>query len=166
MKIVEQVLLREAKQEDIPVLVAVIHCAFQEYQGRPDPPSGAHEVTIETIRQKMNKGGGIVAMINQEIVGCVLYEPAPDHIYLGRLAVLPPYRRRGIARKLIERAEHQAHALGYTRVRLGVRLALADNRTFFEQLGFRVLHYGSHAGHVEPTFVNLEKDVRSDAYSA
>ncbi len=154
-----QVSLREATAEDVSVLVAVIHAGFEEYRGRLDPPSGAHDESEETIRQKLIVGHAVLASVNQQVVGCVFYEPKDDHVYLGRLAVLPAYRRQGIARELIAWVEKQARLLGYTRVRLGVRVALPGNRAYFERLGYRVLNYGTHAGHTEPTFVDLEKEV-------
>ncbi len=155
----EGVLLREAKEEDVPALMAVIHAAFEEYRGRLDPPSGAHTETLETLRQKMHTSRAALAMINQEIIGCVFYQPTSDHVYLGRLAVLPPYRRQRVGRKLIAWVETQTRSLGHTRVRLGVRIALSDNQAYFEHLGYRVLNYGSHVGYIEPTYVNLEKDI-------
>ena len=158
-----QVSLREATAEDVPALVAVIHAGFEEYRGRLDPSSGAHGESEETIRQKLTVARAVLASVNQQVVGCVFYEPKGDHVYLGRLAVLPAYRRQGIARELIAWVERQALSLGYTRVRLGVRVALPGNRAYFERLGYRVLNYGTHAGYAEPTYVNLEKEVTQES---
>ncbi len=158
-----QVSLREATAEDVSALVAVIHAGFEEYQGRLDPPSGAHDESEGTVRQKLTVGCAVLASVNQRVVGCVFYEPKDDHVYLGRLAVLPAYRRQGIARELIAWVERQARSHGYTRVRLGVRVALPGNRAYFERLGYRVLNYGTHAGYTEPTFVDLEKDVSQES---
>ena len=151
--------LREATLEDVPSLVTVIHESFEEYRGRLDPPSGAHDESEESIRQKMTAAHAVVASIHHAIVGCAFYEPAGDHIYLGRLAVLPAYRRQGISRQLIAWVERETRALGFARVQLGVRLALPDNQAYFARLGYRVLSYGTHAGFVEPTFANMVKDV-------
>ncbi len=153
------ILLQQATEQDIPALLDVIHSSFAEYEGRLDPPAGAHHETVESLRLKMSQGGGFVAMVNQEIAGCVIFEREPDSLYLGRLAVLAPYRRRGIARALVNSVEQQARALGYRRVRLGVRVGLPDNRALFENLGYRVIGFGTHAGYTEPTYVHLVKDL-------
>ena len=151
--------LREATPEDIPALVQVIHAAFEEYRGILEPPSGAHSETAERIRAQLTSARAIMALGNQAIVGCVIFRPENDYVYLGRLAVLPQYRQRSIGSKLVARVEDQTRSLGLSRVRLGVRVALTANQEFFKRLGYRVVSYGSHAGYDKPTFVNLEKDI-------
>jgi GNAT superfamily N-acetyltransferase len=155
----DQVLLRQAKDDDIPTLVTLVHDAFEEYRGRLDPPSGAHADTTTTIGQRLHKGGAALALVNQQFAGCVFYEPRNDFIYLGRLAVLPAYRRFSVGRELVSWVEKQARTLGFTRVHLAVRVALSGNRAFFERLGYRMLDYGTHAGYAQPTFVNMEKEI-------
>ena len=154
-----EVLLRKASAEDAPSLSAVILAAFEEYRGHLDPPSGAHGQTVDAVRQKLVTAQAVVALVNHDIVGCAFYEPEGDHIYLGRVAVLPQFRRQGIGRKLIAWVEAQSRWLGYERVRLAVRVVLIDNRTLYERLGYCLHSYGTHAGYAEPTFVNLEKNV-------
>ena len=154
-----EVLIRAATAEDAPSLSAVILAAFEEFRGRLDPPSGAHNESVQAIEQKMTSAHAVVASIDQEIVGCAFYETEANHVYLGRVAVLPQYRRQRIGRKLVAWVEAQVRWLGYTHVRLAVRVALPDNRAFYERLGYRLHSYGTHAGYAEPTFVNLQKDV-------
>jgi predicted N-acetyltransferase YhbS len=153
----EGIILREGTAEDAPALSSVIQSAFEEYRGRLDPPSGAHDESLQAIRLKMTIARAVVASVDGDIVGCAFYEPESDHIYLGRLAVLTQYRRRGIGQKLVAWVEAQARMLGYTRVRLGVRVVLTGNRAFFERRGYRLHGSGRHVGHTEPTYWTLEK---------
>ena len=155
----DKVLLRQATAEDAYSLSAVIQAAFEEYRGRLDLPSGAHAETVQAVREKMVRAEAVVVSVDQNVVGCAFFEPEGDHIYLGRLAVLPQYRGQGIGQKLVAWVEGQARLRGYTRVRLGVRVGLTGNRAFFERQGYHLRSYGSHAGHAEPTYLNLEKDV-------
>jgi ribosomal protein S18 acetylase RimI-like enzyme len=155
----DQVSLRQAAAQDIPALVTVIHAGFEEYRGRLDPPSGAHDESEETVRQKLTVAHAVLASVNRQVVGCTFYELKNDYVYLGRLAVLPAHRRQGIARQLVAWVETQTRSIGYARVRLSVRVALTGNRAYFERLGYHVLDYGSHAGYAGPTYVNLEKDI-------
>lgn len=153
--------LREAVDEDVQTLVAVVRAAFEEYQGQLDPPSGAHSETVETFRQKLTTGHAAVVEIGGDIAGCVFYEAGNDFMYLDRLAVLPAYRRQGLGRKLIEYVEAQARTLGLKRMRLGVRVVLKGNRAYYERMGYRLAEYKSHAGHSEPTYALLEKEISS-----
>jgi predicted N-acetyltransferase YhbS len=151
--------LCEATDKDIPILVTVLRTAFEEYRDRLDPPSGAHSETVEKVRQKLTTARAVVAVVNQEIAGCVFYQPENDWMVLDRLAVLPPYRRRGLAKALISYVETQARALHLSRVRLGVRVVLRDNWAYYKRLGYYLVEYKAHKGYTEPTYVILEKQV-------
>ncbi len=59
------------------------------------------------------------------------------YLYVGRVAVLPAYRRRGVATALMAWCERLAARRGLREVRLGVRLTLPRNETFYARLGYR-----------------------------
>ena len=80
-----------------------------------------------------------------------------DGLYLGRLAVAPAWRGRGIARALVAAAEMAARRTGLPRVHLSTRLVLLDNRRLFAACGFVETTRDAHPGYAEPTFVNMEK---------
>jgi ribosomal protein S18 acetylase RimI-like enzyme len=150
-------MLREAVEDDLATALAVLHAAFEEYRAWLDPPSGVHRETVESLRGYLERGHLTLALLEQEIVGCVLYHAEESHMYFGRLSVLPAYRNRGIARMLIDRVEACAHDLGLRRVRLSVRVAQPHNRAYYERLGYRFLAARAHAGYAEPTYDVLEK---------
>jgi predicted N-acetyltransferase YhbS len=149
--------LRGATPQDIETLTAVIRASFEEYQGKLDPPSGAHAENGDAIREKMEKGGAILTFVDEVCAGGVLFSLQDDFLYLGRLAVLPAYRQQGIGQALTAAVEQKALTMGFEAVQLGVRIALPRNRAFFERLGYRVVAYHSHPGYSEPTFITLEK---------
>jgi len=149
--------LRAATEADLPRMVDVIRAAFAEYEDRLDPPSSNRRRTVESTRQELASGSALVATVEQDLVGCVLYFPKTDHMYLARLAVLPAYRGRGIARGLLAAVEACARDAGLASVQLSVRLQLADLRATYERLGYRFLRYGTHAGYAAPTYVTLYK---------
>jgi ribosomal protein S18 acetylase RimI-like enzyme len=155
-------LLREATLEEAPAVVAVVRGAFEEYRDRLHPPSRALNATVEQVRQKMAHAGVVVASLDDAIVGCAYYERQQDRLYLGQLAVLPACRRLGIGRSLIAYVEARAREFRLPRVRLGVRLALAPLRAYYERMGYRVSSYGTHEGYSEPTYAILEKDLVQD----
>lgn len=149
--------LRPATEDDIPALVGLIRDAFAEYAGRLDPPSSAQDKTVAAARAELADGGAFVISVGGELAGCVFYHPHGGHMYLDRLSVLPAYRGLRLSRCLIAAVEELARSSGLSRVRLSVRLALADNRAYYERLGYAFHAYGTHAGYPEPTYVTLEK---------
>ena len=157
MESLNDISLRAATAADIPIIVALIHAAFQEYDGVIDPPSGAHKESAEKIREKLATEHAALALLGDQIVACVFYRAEDDHMYFGRLAVLPAYRGRGIAGALISYVEAHAHELGLPSVRLGVRVALPRLRARYERLGYRVIEEHRHAGYVVTTYLVMEK---------
>ena len=152
-----ELILREATIDDAPAITAVLMAAFEEYRGRLEPPSGAHGETVEKVREKMWAARVVLAQAGDQVIGCVFYELSSRRIYLSRLAVLPAHRRRGVGRALVEYVEGCALALNVPCVRLGVRVALAENRAYYERMGYRFVGAGAHDGYAEPTYLILEK---------
>jgi GNAT superfamily N-acetyltransferase len=87
----------------------------------------------------------------------VLWTERDAGLYIGRLAVLPDWRRRGLARALLARAEAEARARKLPRLHLGTRLALTNNRRLFAAAGFLETREHAHEGYDRPTWVQMEK---------
>jgi GNAT superfamily N-acetyltransferase len=151
--------LREATVADAGTIAGLIRAAFAEYQGRLDPPSGAHRETAESVRETFLSGGAILAVAEGQPIGCVLYEVRLDHFYFGRLSVLPAFRGKGLGHALIAAAEARARQFGRLRLRLGVRLTLTEQRASYERLGFRPVEAKTHSGYAEPTYLIMEKEL-------
>ncbi len=153
-------IVREAIEADYPAALAVMQAAFAEFDGQLDPPSGVHGETIASMRTRMGAGGLLLAEQEGQLVGMVLYRPEEGQLYMGRLSVLPAFRRRGIGNLLIDAVERRARELGLARVGLSVRLALPGQCASYERQGYRVLSVHAHPGYDQPTFVNMQKTLR------
>jgi|SRR5579864_1891097 len=154
-----EVVLREATAADAELLVAVIQSAFDEYRGRLDPPSGAHDESVAGMRSWLAKAGACLAFASERPAGCVLYEPAAGIVNLSRLSVLPDARRLGLGGALVQFVEQRARALNLPRVQLAVRLGLTNLTSWYEARGYHVIEVGSHQGYTQPTYAVLEKEV-------
>jgi ribosomal protein S18 acetylase RimI-like enzyme len=122
----------------------VMRLAFESLRGRLDPPSGSHTETLDSVRAWLAAAGGFLARFDSEIVGCARWRPEPDHLYAGRVGVLPEFRGRGIAAALMHAIEDVARQRGLPQVRVEVREPLADNLRFYERLGYRRLSVSQH----------------------
>ena len=151
--------VREARSDEAGLLLHLLLRAFSEYEGCLDPPSGVHVETVATLSRKIEEGGALVCEAGGVIAGCVFYAPQAGYLYVGRLAALPEYRRRGFGDLLLRAAERRAADLGLPRVRLGVRLALGRLRAYYEARGYVPIAFQSHAGYAEATHVEMERVV-------
>jgi predicted N-acetyltransferase YhbS len=151
--------IRQAEENEAPLLLTILHAAFKEYRGRLDPPSGVHAETMASVQTKLKTARAAIGLVGNEAAGCVFYEQKEDHLYLGRLSVLPRFRKAGVGRALIEYVEMQAVNLNVSRVRLGVRIALPQLKTYYERLGYRIISHETHPGYSQPTYVMMEKNL-------
>lgn len=153
-------LIREATAADAPALARVIRGAFEEYRGRLDPPSGAHAETAAMLEALLDREYAFAAAApDGTLLGCVFFDAKRDELYLHRLAVLPHARGQGIGAALVAAVERAACAAGRAWVTLGVRMALPENRRYYERLGYCVVAEGTHKGYASPTFWRMSKRV-------
>ena len=130
---------RPATPADAPTVHALTQAAFATLAGKIDPPSSARLETVEAVAAALAAGGGGIAEIAGEPVGAVRFQPAEDHLYVGRVAVAPEHRGRGVARALMALAERRAAAAGLPETRVEVRRSLTGNIAMFERLGYAVV---------------------------
>jgi len=153
--------IRAAEASDSAAIAGLIRLAFATQSRQSHPPPSALKETADTVRAHLGEGGGAVVDDGGVIVGAVLWNEEEGGLYIGRLSVHPDHRRRGIASALMHEAEREARRRGLTRLWLGVRLVLDDNRRFFAAHGFTEATLHHHEGFTEPTWVTMERDLPS-----
>ena len=67
-------------------------------------------------------------------------EPPADYAYVSDLVVLARWRRGGIGRALLQRAEAYARALGMHAIGIGVMAANREARALYDAAGYRPVH--------------------------
>ena len=153
----EAVRLRLARPGDAAAILTLIQLAFAQYEGKLVPQSGAARETVETVTARLAKEVCVLAVRAERLVGCLFYKHLADHLYFGRLAVLPEDRGCGVARRLVSEVEAVALAAGIATVALNVRIALPGNAALFAALGYREVSRQAHPGFAVPTSIRMEK---------
>jgi ribosomal protein S18 acetylase RimI-like enzyme len=119
--------------------------AFAEYLGMLPVPSGAHTETLDDVRAAIARGGAVLASLDDQLVGCARFYDDGDDLYVGRVSVLPAYRRRGVASALMRFLSDVAVRRGRRAVRIQVRDSLPSNVALYQSLGFEVVSLEPHS---------------------
>jgi ribosomal protein S18 acetylase RimI-like enzyme len=145
--------------EDWDELLALIRHAFAYMDGVIDPPSSAHLLTPELLRDKARAETIFLAFQGERLVGCVAVDERGDHLYLGKLAVDPDVQGLGIGRRLLDAAEQLARARDKRTIELQTRVELTGNQKTFARLGFVETGRTAHPGYNRPTSITMRKTV-------
>jgi N-acetylglutamate synthase-like GNAT family acetyltransferase len=149
--------IRAARRDECVAIVALIHECFGEYRGKIVPESSALADTAAKIEAFFPDEHVAVAEQDGRLIGCITAVRKPGHVYLGRLAVLKPHRRAGIAASLIGSVEDFARRHGVSEIRLEVRIVFTGNQRLFQALGFREIAKHAHPGFDHPTYLEMAK---------
>jgi tRNA threonylcarbamoyladenosine biosynthesis protein TsaE len=134
--------------------------AFGPYR-HLDPPPGAGRESVAQVAEDLAAGGGAIAQVEGQALGCLRWLVEPDGDFrVRRVAVEPALQRQGIGRALMAWAEEEAPRHGCGAVSVGVRIALPGNLAFYRELGYEVTSEERHDGHDRTTGLAMRKGVR------
>lgn len=121
-----------------------------------DPPSGVLKETEADFAARLRDEICFIVEADGSLVASMFCTIDGDALYIGRLAVAPSFRRRGLANALMKTAKAEARRVGAKRVTLGCRIALASNVALFRRHGFAIVGHETHAGFSAPTSYDME----------
>jgi len=139
-----------------PAVLRLLHEAFAYMEGRIDPPSSLRDLTLEALTRQAKVGE--IWVIGAP-VACVFLTPKPGALYVGKLAVAEGQRGQGLARQLLDLAEHRARVTGLPVLELQVRVELVENQAAFRAMGFVEVGRTAHPGYDRPTSINYRRAV-------
>jgi ribosomal protein S18 acetylase RimI-like enzyme len=125
-----EVIVRPFSAADRAELEALWSSVFPD-----DPPWNAPALMIEN-KLRVQPELLLVAHSGAQLVGAAMAGFDGVRGWLYHLAVLPAWRRRGIATQLVRRAEAELTALGCSKVNLQVRATNSEVIAFYRNLGY------------------------------
>lgn len=145
--------------QDWSALHALLVECFAYMEGRIDPPSSLTRMPPDVLAAKAREETLLVAVANGMLIGCGYLSEKKDAIYICKLAVAPPFRRRGVLRALIDEAEKLARRQGKSFLELQTRVELFENHRTFGALGFAKVGETAHPGFDRATSITMRKRV-------
>lgn len=149
--------VRLATGTDAPLVRELMLLGFEQFRSILDPPSSAFWETEKDVAAAIERGGAALAWMGDVPVGSVRFEPESEWLYIGRLAVIPAARRRGVAQALMLAAEAEALRFGLSEAQLSMREVLPGNRALFEKLGYSVISIEPHPRNPEQNTLRMRK---------
>ncbi|RMB86904.1 GNAT family N-acetyltransferase [Streptomyces shenzhenensis] len=126
--------VRPARAADVPAVRAVTDAAYRPYLER-----------IEVVPQPMeadhmaNVAQGKVFVTGDPVIGLVVVEARPDHLFLDSIAVHPDAHGRGVGGRLLRFVDAHARARGLTEVRLYTNALMWENRKIYPRYGYEMV---------------------------
>ncbi len=111
----------------LAAVLTLIRESFAGMDGRIDPPSSMHTLTLADLSDAKHE----VWVIGTPPLACMVLTPQADTIYLGKLAVTPTMRGRGLTRIMVAQAAQRARALTLLAITLQTRIELIENQQIF-----------------------------------
>ena len=93
----------------------------------------------ELENQPFSNAYVIVERAKGKIIGYILFWKIEEEAQITNIAVHPDYRRKGIARYILNEIMHQIHEQGANYIILEVRPSNLAARMLYNTLGFKVL---------------------------
>ena len=110
--------VRDATAADAALISRITKAAWT---GRVNPNSSAFRETEVQIADDLAEGGGCVLLVDGEPAGSVRWSPVAGAWEVRRMGVLPAFRGRGHALRLMDAVVSRARQQGIAELRLAVR---------------------------------------------
>lgn len=172
-------MIRQAKTTDASELAEIVVSSFYDYSGILSWLNPLLQLTVsEDLRYRLRSNlplyQCLVATLDPEtateidrsqsnITGTVeislrnsFWSPRPQYPYISNLAVKNIYRRRGIARQLLNKCEQVAHSWGYDIIQLHVLERNNSAKQLYLNSGYKIIREEPHwNGFFEPNCSRL-----------
>lgn len=129
--------IRAADHGDAAAILECLAAAFAPYRMEYTPAGFADTVlSQETVQLRMQQMHVLVATVSRNVVGTVSGVSHAGAGHLRGMAVLPEWRGRGVAAKLLAAIENRLRSLGCKRITLDTTLPLEAAMKFYEENGY------------------------------
>jgi ribosomal protein S18 acetylase RimI-like enzyme len=138
MESAAEIEIRTAGQDDAGGILKCLAAAFEPYRAEYSPAAFADTVLDEkTVHVRFLQMRVLVATASGNVVGTISGVCHGGEGHLRGMAVLPEWRRLGVAGRLLATIESYLSARGCRRITLDTTLPLQAATKFYEKNGYR-----------------------------
>jgi len=138
MESAAEIEIRTAGQDDAGGILKCLAAAFEPYRAEYSPAAFADTVLDEkTVHVRFLQMRVLVATASGNVVGTISGVCHGGEGHLRGMAVLPEWRRLGVAGRLLATIESYLSARGCRRITLDTALPLQAATKFYEKNGYR-----------------------------
>ncbi len=151
------IVVRRAKDCDVPEIMRIIHDAFLIYMENgclPSPPSALFETESE-VSDDIRKKCVLAAEVNGRLSGTLRLDFKNGGAYLSRFAVDPSLHRSGIGKALLDFAVGEAVKNGCTEISLHTSLSAKNLVRLYRANGFSVCEINTSRGYRRAKLVKI-----------
>jgi GNAT superfamily N-acetyltransferase len=135
--------LRRAAEGDVSAVRAVVDAAYRPYRpliGRTPFPM------LADYAEAIRRHDVWVLEAEDAIAGLIELVRHDDHLWVENVAIAPEWQHRGLGRRLLSHAEHEARRLGYAEIGLLTNERYLDNIAMYTRYGYVETHRTPHLG--------------------
>ncbi|HZP19457.1 MAG TPA: GNAT family N-acetyltransferase [Bauldia sp.] len=125
--------VRLAEARDLTLVERLTHDAYARYQTEIGIVPGP---VLEDYAPRIARGDVWLLSAGGEVVGLIVLEARPGHLFVFSVAVAPDHQREGHGLALLRFADARATALGLNEVRLYTNSLMARNIALYERFGY------------------------------
>ena len=125
--------IRPAGAEDVPVLASLARAAYARYV----PRLGREPAPMNADYASLVAAGRVWVAELDRLVGLLVLDVGPDHVFIANIAVDPDAQGRGIGGALLDHAEAEGRRAGLAQLVLYTNVAMTENRAWYARHGYR-----------------------------
>jgi ribosomal protein S18 acetylase RimI-like enzyme len=150
---------RQATPDDLPQVKAITEAAYAQYEALlgflPTP-------VVEDYAPRIARGEVWLLEDQAGPFALLVLEPAPTHLFIFSVAVLPARQHEGHGRRLLAFAEARARAAGLSEVHLLTNALMSRNLALYVRLGYREIGRRPLPAHPQSVVVDMAKRITGD----
>lgn len=131
-----EITIRRAELAEVDTIKQIIKDAYAGIKKQLSRNPGALNESLDKISRQIQMGNQYVALVGNNVVGCMRVNLSGQHGVISRIAVLTNYRKRRVGTMLIEYGENLLEHSNATTIEIDVYGVIEEQKTFYEKMGY------------------------------